>query len=112
VGSNGLILRTTSSLSGINTITNEIPGSFSLRDNYPNPFNPATVIEYQLSSASYVKLIVYDMYGKEIKTLVNENESAGTYRTSFDGTNLSSGIYFYRLETEGYRETKKMILVK
>lgn len=89
-----------------------LPSEFSLRQNYPNPFNPATSIEFSLPNQSDVSLIVYDMLGKEVKSLVNDRKSAGTYKVSFDGSSLASGIYFYRLNTDNYNESRKMILVK
>jgi len=81
-------------------------------DNYPNPFNPSTVITYQIVNPGYVTLKIYDNLGREVVTLVNEEKNAGKYYLSFDGTNLSSGIYFYRIIANSYTETKKMILTK
>ncbi len=93
------------------------PGKFVLYDNYPNPFNPSTVIRYSIPSdvrgqTSDVRLVVYDNLGKEITTLVNEAQNAGDYKVTFNGSNLSSGIYFYKLETGDFSETKRMILLK
>ena len=84
---------------------------FELYQNYPNPFNPSTVISWQLA-VSYVTLKVYDMLGKEIKTLVNEQKSAGKYQFLFNGENLVSGVYYYQLSTGKYVETKKFVLTK
>jgi hypothetical protein len=86
--------------------------TFSFSQNYPNPFNPTTKIQYQLPELSKVKLTVYDMLGREIKTLVNEEKPAGSYEVKFDGTGLPSGIYFYRIETGKFSDTKKFILLK
>jgi hypothetical protein len=97
---------------GVETISNEIPTEYSLEQNYPNPFNPSTKIEYSLSEASFVQLKVYDVLGNEVATLVNEDQSAGTYRTDFIGADLTSGIYFYKLQAGSFIETKKMILMK
>jgi hypothetical protein len=97
---------------GITNISSEIPKSFMLSQNYPNPFNPITNINVQLSKTGFVKLVVFDVLGREVKTLVNEELNAGSYRVDFDGSRLSSGIYFYRLETSGFTETRKMILIK
>lgn len=83
-----------------------------MSDNYPNPSNPITKINYQPAELSKVKLTVYDMPGKEIVTLVNEEKSAGRYETEFDGTGLPSGVYFYRIETEKYSDKKKLLLPK
>ncbi|HMQ70827.1 MAG TPA: T9SS type A sorting domain-containing protein, partial [Ignavibacteria bacterium] len=81
--------------------------------NYPNPFNPSTNISYEIGNSSYVDLKVYDMMGREVKTLVNEYMNAGTYTAGFDGSALSSGIYFYTLSVDGVRmETKSMMLLK
>ena len=94
-----------------NTKTN-LPATYSLSQNYPNPFNPATIISYQLSAISNVTLKVYDILGREIKTLVNQRQNAGTYHVSFDATGLSSGVYFYRIVAGGFSETKKLLLLK
>jgi len=89
------------------------PGQFSLGQNYPNPFNPYTHIKYQLSLSNKVELKVYDIAGREIRTLVDDLQKAGSYRVLFDGNDLPSGLYFYRLLTStGFTETKKMLLVK
>ncbi|MGE5811030.1 MAG: T9SS type A sorting domain-containing protein [Ignavibacteria bacterium] len=85
---------------------------FRLIQNYPNPFNPSTVITYEISSTELVSLKIYDLLGREIETLVNEEKDPGRYETEFNGSNLSSGIYFYRITAKGFSETKKMILMK
>ena len=92
--------------------SNEVPSNFSLSQNYPNPFNPTTNIKFAVSKAGLVSLKVYDLSGKEITTLVNENMSVGTYEYKFNASNLSSGIYFYTLSANGFTETKKMMLIK
>jgi len=97
---------------GIQTISNEVPGKFFLSQNYPNPFNPNTDIRYQLAVSSYTKLKVYDILGNEITILVNEKQNAGIYSVDFDASNYPSGIYYYKLETENYSDTKRMILLK
>jgi len=89
-----------------------IPLLYRLEQNYPNPFNPSTKIVYSIPKTQYTILKVFDILGKEVKTLVNETKPAGIYEVEFDGSNLSSGIYFYKLETEGFIETKRMILIK
>lgn len=104
-------------LSGIVSVktSNElIPEEFSLSQNYPNPFNPVTKINYQIakSQSSNVKLIIYNSIGKEIATLVNEKQGAGNYEVEFNGENLSSGLYFYKLEADEFSEVKSMILLK
>jgi hypothetical protein len=83
-----------------------------LFQNYPNPFNPTTNIKFAIPKASFVKLAVYDMLGREVEILVNENVSPGTFEVKWDAAKVSSGIYFYRLTTEEFTDIKKMILVK
>lgn len=114
VGANGTILKTTNGgvTIGIQNISNEIPSGYSLSQNYPNPFNPVTNIEFSVPKSSRVKLLVFDVSGKQVAELVNEKLSAGTYKADFDSKELSSGVYFYRLISDGFSETKKMILVK
>jgi predicted GH43/DUF377 family glycosyl hydrolase/photosystem II stability/assembly factor-like uncharacterized protein len=90
----------------------EIPTGYSLSQNYPNPFNPSTRIKYQVSSISRVSLVVYDILGNEIETLINEEKPAGTYELTWYAENLPSGIYFYQLKTGDFVSTKKMILLK
>lgn len=96
------------------SIDNEIklPIQFMLNQNYPNPFNPTTIIKYQIPELSYVRIKVFDVIGNEIEALVNEEKSAGEYEIEFDGTNLTSGVYFYQLRAGDYTETKKMILLR
>jgi photosystem II stability/assembly factor-like uncharacterized protein len=85
---------------------------YKLYNNYPNPFSPTSSIKYSIEKPTNVKLIIYDVFGKEIKILVNKKQNSGVYEVIFDGSNLSSGIYFYKLETKNYTETKKMVLIK
>jgi hypothetical protein len=89
-----------------------IPSIFTLSQNYPNPFNPITTINYQIPSAGHVSLKVYDILGREITTLVNEEKTAGNYEIKFNGSGLSSGVYFYRLQSGLFSETKKFMLLK
>jgi hypothetical protein len=93
-------------------INNVVPQNFQLEQNYPNPFNPSTTIRYSIPEASFATVKVYDMLGNEVVTLVNEEQHAGEYEVEFDASHLSSGIYFYKLQTAYYVETKKMILMK
>jgi len=97
---------------GINQISSEVPSKYNLSQNYPNPFNPRTVIKFQLPAVSQVSLKVFDVMGREVQTLVNERLQAGSYEVTFDGSNYSSGVYFYRMVTEGYMETRRMIILK
>ena len=96
---------------GIKNISYEIPEKYSLHQNYPNPFNPTTNIRFEIPRTSLVKLIVYDILGKEITTLVNEKLSAGSYEVSWDGSGYPSGVYFYKLITDEFSSVKKMILL-
>lgn len=88
------------------------PTSFMLYNNYPNPFNPTTIIKYSIPEASFTSLIIYNELGKEVSTLINETKSAGTYEVEFNASNLSSGVYYYKLQAGSFTETKKMILAK
>jgi hypothetical protein len=88
------------------------PNLYILSQNYPNPFNPNTTIQYQLQDFSFVQLKVYDVLGSEVATLVNEEKPAGSYEIEFDGSELASGIYFYRLQAGYFNETKMMVLLK
>lgn len=97
---------------GIQSISGEIPSEFRLFDNYPNPFNPVTKIKFDLPKSSFTTLIIYDITGKTVAIPVNSSMPAGSYLIEFSGSEFSSGVYFYRLKTEGYTETKKMMLVK
>jgi photosystem II stability/assembly factor-like uncharacterized protein len=113
VGNGGTILSTTNGgLTGINNLSNEVPQNFSLKQNYPNPFNPGTVIRFQMPVAGQASLKVYDAMGREVQTLVNERLNAGIYETKFEGSGLTSGVYFYKIVTEGFTETKKMLMIK
>lgn len=113
VGNSGTILKTTNGgVSAIIAISNEIPGSFKLYQNYPNPFNPSTKLKFDISKQGPVKLTIYDITGREVITLVNKELNAGTYEAEFGGEYYPSGIYFYRLQTEGYNKTLKMSLIK
>ena len=114
---NGKIFITgTGGLVGVQPNTNIILDKFYLQQNYPNPFNPTTKINYELPITNYVSIKVYDALGNEVQTLVNEKQNAGSYSVDFNaslyGSGLPSGIYFYKLVTEKFSETKKMILIK
>jgi len=89
-----------------------MPKAFVLEQNFPNPFNPSTVISYQLPAMSNVELKIYDLLGNEVAALVNEQKEAGSYQIQFDGSKLSNGVYFYKLQAEGVELTKKLLLLK
>ena len=97
---------------GIKQISNEVPEGFYLGQNYPNPFNSITSVKFQIINSGIVVLKVFDILGREVKTLVNEYKQPGTYQVSFYAEGLSSGIYFYRIETNNFISTKKCVLLK
>ncbi len=99
-------------ISGIKQISGDIPSKYALSQNYPNPFNPTTKIEYAIPKSGYVSLKVYNVIGQEVTTLVASDLKAGKYYVTFDGSKLSSGVYFYRLQTGSVSITKKLILMK
>jgi polyhydroxybutyrate depolymerase len=98
----------------LTTVANqsESPAELLLFQNYPNPFNPSTTIKYELPKSSVVRLSVYDMLGREVSVLVNERMNAGVHEVKFDGSNLASGVYFYRLTAGGFVQAKKLVIVK
>jgi hypothetical protein len=97
---------------GINNMNNELLTDYNLFQNYPNPFNPETKINYDLPKSGIVKLTIYDVLGREIKTLINEFKQAGTYTVDFNGENLSSGVYYYKMTAGDFTSIKKMVLIK
>jgi hypothetical protein len=97
---------------GVQQTVELTPTSYKLEQNYPNPFNPTTSINYSIAKASFVKIKVYDVLGREVATLVNENKSTGNYKVEFNAVKLVSGVYFYRIDTDNFVQTKKMILMK
>lgn len=115
VGEDGVIL-TTKNGGVVSSVRNEyhnaIPKTFELQQNFPNPFNPITKISFSLPSDEFTVLKVYDVLGREIVTLVNEEKRLGTYSVNFDASNLASGIYFYKLTSGNFSQTKKMVLAK
>ena len=121
---NGVLYGDTTFPVGVNQISTKIPETFSLSQNYPNPFNPATKIKFSIppskgarpsrlgSDEGMITLIIYDILGREVAILVNEQLQPGTYEVEWDGTNYPSGVYFYKLVSSEYTETKKMVLIK
>jgi hypothetical protein len=97
---------------GIEPIGNNVPDRFELSQNYPNPFNPVTNINFSIPKTGMVKLVVYDITGKQVQELVNGNYNAGSYKVDFNAALLASGVYFYKIETEGFTDVKKMMLIK
>ena len=89
-----------------------VPTNYTLRQNFPNPFNPNTVIEFNLPKAANVKIEVYNLVGQKIETLLNKSMPAGYHEVEFNPRNLASGIYFYRIEAGEFQDVKKMILLK
>jgi photosystem II stability/assembly factor-like uncharacterized protein len=118
VGNSGIILKTTDGgPSGINPISNEVPQEYRLYQNYPNPFNPVTKIKFSIPPSKgvggmNVRIVIYDLLGRGVTTLVNEQLKPGSYEVEWDGSYYPSGVYIYRLQTETFSETKKMILLK
>ncbi len=121
----GLVLTVPETIGGIFAVTyasvqsatavafrGEVPHEFALRQNYPNPFNPSTTITFTIPQRQHISLTIYDVLGKEVAMLVNEHKEAGEHAVRFTANNLSSGIYFYRMESEGFVQTKKLILMK
>ncbi len=112
-GTNGKVFKTiTGGVIGINQISTEIPNDFNLEQNYPNPFNPATNIKFNIPKLSNVRLAIYDMLGREMESLVNQQLTPGTYEVNWNASKFSSGIYMYRLVTNDFSMVKKMSLIK
>jgi phosphatidylserine/phosphatidylglycerophosphate/cardiolipin synthase-like enzyme len=88
------------------------PSTYLLYQNYPNPFNPATTIRFQIPFRQRIELKVYDILGREVATLINEEKLAGVYEVTFNASNLASGVYFYQLKTKDFMESKKLLLLK
>ena len=109
---NGIELVGAEALTSVTEYQPSIASQIVLYQNYPNPFNPSTVLRYQLPVASRVRLVVYDMLGKEVAVLVNEKKEPGSYQVQFDGRGLSSGLYFYRMEAGDFASAKRMLLLK
>lgn len=97
---------------GIRRISSGIPKSFELYQNFPNPFNPKTVINFSIHQKALVKIMIYDILGKEVKTILNEIKIRGEYSVDFDASLLSSGVYFYRMVSDHFSDCKKMVLIK
>jgi hypothetical protein len=109
---NSVWRRSLTEIIGLQNISTEIPSAFSLSQNYPNPFNPGTKFKVEIAKSGNVLVKVFDVLGREVATLVNEQLKPGTYEVDWDASQYSSGIYFYTLTTQSYRETKRMVLIK
>jgi len=109
--SNGVQIYTDVITGVVNTST-EIPKEYSISQNYPNPFNPTTKINFALPKSGFVSLKIYDLLGREVASLVNEVKSAGQYTADFNASQFTSGIYFYKIEANGFSQVKKMMLIK
>jgi hypothetical protein len=100
-------------LTGVNSVGEQAaPAEFALEQNYPNPFNPLTLVTYQLPAASQVRLSVYNLLGQEVAVLVNERQDPGRYTVKFDAGSRPSGLYLYRLQADGFVQTRSMTLVR
>ncbi len=108
----GIVYGDTTLPIGLVKISEEIPSDFNILQNYPNPFNPVTNIKFDIPKSSNVKISIFDILGKEISVLVNEELNPGTFEINWDASNFPSGVYFYMIETGDYSESKKMILIK
>ncbi len=114
-GFSGKILKTTTGgVVFVNNTSTLAPSEYVLHQNFPNPFNPVTKIRFSISGSSVTQtfLSVYDLLGREVQVLVNQLLQPGTYEADWDASAFPSGVYYYRLETQNYSETKKMILIK
>lgn len=100
------------SLVNVENISSITPASYDLKQNYPNPFNPSTNIEFNIAKNSKVKVTVFDMLGKNVAALIDQNLNAGSFKVEWSAENFPSGVYYYKLETENFSETKKMLLIK
>ena len=107
-----MILKYNTDVISVNNISAAIPEKFILYQNYPNPFNPETVIRYELMKTGYTVLKIYDIKGIEVNNLVSEVQTAGIYNVKLSGANLPSGVYYYKLSSGGFSETKKLVLLK
>ncbi|MEO8514660.1 MAG: T9SS type A sorting domain-containing protein, partial [Ignavibacteria bacterium] len=114
-GGKGIIGKTTDGggvLVGQNNIGDILSNIYSIFQNYPNPFNPVTNIKFDIPKRSNVKISIYDILGKEISVLVNEEMNPGTFEVNWDASNFPSGVYFYKIVTDNYSESRKMVLIK
>jgi hypothetical protein len=97
---------------GISGISSSVPDKFKLYQNYPNPFNPYTTIEFDIIKRGNVRIVLYDILGKEVKTIVNEVVEPGKYRVTYSAENLASGLYFYKMTSGDFTDVKRMVIMK
>ena len=97
---------------GVKEIDRSVPESYGLDQNYPNPFNPTTEIRFRVAESGPVRITVYNLAGQTVATLLNEVKAPGTYSVSFDAAGIASGMYLYRMESRGFSDVKKMLLVR
>jgi hypothetical protein len=108
----GSLARNIVIVTGLKDDKSQLPFEYALYQNYPNPFNPSTTVKYDLPKATFVTLAIFDVLGRHISTIVEEEKSAGTYQVSITVPNLPSGVYFYRIHTRDYAKTKKFVLLR
>jgi Tol biopolymer transport system component len=99
-------------LTDVKFSNSNLPVIFSLSQNYPNPFNPTTTVNFSVPKSGFVTIKLYDILGKQVATLINDNKPAGNYSVKFDGSKLVSGVYFYRMETGSFSQSRKLLLLK
>ncbi|MBK8550923.1 MAG: T9SS type A sorting domain-containing protein [Ignavibacteria bacterium] len=97
---------------GINSLSNNISDDYKLYQNFPNPFNPATIISYKINQSGFVTLKVYNLVGQVVRTLVSEYQESGTFSKQFDASDLSAGFYLYKLQVNNFTSLKRMTLIK
>ena len=96
----------------VKDLKSSLPNEFRLDQNYPNPFNPSTMISYSVPTYGFVNLAVFNLMGEKVAQLVNKNVSEGNHRVSFNASDLTNGVYFYKIETTGFTRVKKLIVLK
>ena len=106
------LIKYVSATIGIQNLSSEVPDGYSLSQNYPKPFNPATKLKFGISKSGFVSLKIYNLQGKEVAVLVNENLTPGSYEFDWDASGFTSGVFFYKIQSGDYYETKKMLLLK
>ena len=111
-GDGGAIVKYNTAVIGISENQNQVPLRSTLFQNYPNPFNPTTTINYYIAKPTLVKITIYDLLGKQLSVIMEENKNAGHHNVTFNSDGLASGVYFYEIEAGDYIEAKKMVILK